>query len=1148
MNSMEPRRAQWIAAGLAGVVLILTGWMLASGPKGRSDRADTEAPSEAKGRLVEATPSIPGRGPSGESAQPVGLSVAAAIQTPAPAASAPEGGSFDDMPIASLAPLSLTGTVTDAGGVPLKEARVVVRDVLAPPEDSWSTETLTDSAGHYAVRISPLPLGRISVEVDGFEWGEAVFGLDEAELTSTASGAVFELRRDFRLLPGGASIAGRVIVASTREPVVGARVIFLQLSRRAFHDTWTDMDGRFRFDGLPVDEGSLLATADGYAAASLPGQTPGGNSIEIALQSGGTRIHGTVIGSRTQRPAPRTRIVALSVSQDVGLMGLHWADDAGRYATYPLAAGQYRLSAGGELCAEGPDEAITIPESGPEEIELNLRVDEPIEVRGWVRERGTERPIADARVQQSSSVGLSDSQGRFRFLACAPDAAKTFSLAAKAKGYADARATVSVLSGSSEMPEPVVIHMAVDKKAGQFTGLVREIDGQPVAGVVVRLRPDKARGGQTTTGPEGEFEIPVTVGIRDEKVTVVLSTPDRGGRFDEFTWPADSASLRKEYTLEAGEDFRVIVYDRDRKGAPGLTVSLYARITESSGTQYCEGITDANGTVVFSNLPAKKYNVYVVRNDETLLSKSEAVDLADAESPRTLELYLEDGVRTMRGHVSDEGGKPLEGVRVKAGSGARIRSTTTDAQGEYVLEMIGEAYGAHYVFEKEGYQNATPSVQFGRESREAVVDVTMIVEGRIWGRVTNADGQPIQGLVDLVVLYKKNEGSGEAVGQFGRNSERTALNAEGEFDLPLKQFLSHSSYAVRISDPAFGSGRSAWGLGDGAHRVGPLDVRLGWNVLRGRVIDAETGNPVSGAVVTLQILNYSTFDARYNDYASMMGGGGFPKPAALSDAGGNYELAPAPAGAGDVYVMHPDYGIQRFPYTIDGADASVRPDTEAPADPEESREVGAFHDLPLALRVEWRGRLLFAGALGGSSWSIRIAQTPDSGIPGELSVTSSGKWVSGDGGGEANAAGGGFRLASLAPGATEVNVGVSSRSTNSYATYTWPVTIPFTAKWTEDLRLPPLARVEAVVPAAENQVYEIGPFPENGLRVVFGFSRTTQNPVEQTIQFYLPPGSYRVREFREPRRRLPPDATPLPPPREGEIVVSPEGGSSVRLP
>ena len=269
------------------------------------------------------------------------------------------------------------------------------------------------------------------------------------------------------------------------------------------------------------------------------------------------------------------------------------------------------------------------------------------------------------------------------------------------------------------------------------------------------------------------------------------------------------------------------------------------------------------------------------------------VDVAAGARLDGIDLQMESG-GVIFGTVTSGHGLPERGVLVRAKiqakpkAPAELHDTYSDVKGD---------------FELEGLRPGTWSIGRGREGpRQSVevaagarvrVDLAADPVGTVSGRLL-ADGVPIEGLVTARRAVDKPAAKDRA---------KARTDPEGRFELTL----TPGEWSLRGygAEPTFGISESAR-VSVGARQTHQLDLTLAGSAVSGRVTDSQSGEPVAGATVSLQV-----------DGAPPSGGFGLPStsgPKALgvelwpkTDGQGRFVIPRVPSATYTVFANHPDY-------------------------------------------------------------------------------------------------------------------------------------------------------------------------------------------------------------------------------------------------
>ncbi len=156
--------------------------------------------------------------------------------------------------------------------------------------------------------------------------------------------------------PGTAVIRGRVLAASTGDPLRNARVAILGTANTEVHPVLTDADGRFALTRVPAGAHQITAVKTGYAEARFGAHGSGPalrvevaagavvNGIDIRLARSGA-ISGRVVDDAGD-PLPNStvtadRVVRIDGRLDTRSVATAQTDDLGEYRLFGLPEGRF---------------------------------------------------------------------------------------------------------------------------------------------------------------------------------------------------------------------------------------------------------------------------------------------------------------------------------------------------------------------------------------------------------------------------------------------------------------------------------------------------------------------------------------------------------------------------------------------------------------------------------------------------------------------------------------------------------------------------------------------------------------------------------------------------------------------------------------
>lgn len=336
---------------------------------------------------------------------------------------------------------AIAGRVTNA-----VNGQVICRAVVKTAGPSGTRQVMQTCQGY---RVGELPAGRywVSAVAEGFEPG------------SYPESVLVEVGRttehiDFSLRPRGGGelgkIAGRVVNAETREPIVGAVIEVAGPSRG--HAT-SNREGNFCIPSLLPGFYVLEADAPGYLPLREDSiKVTAGQVTELVLalrpkpgEPGG--IAGTVRDSATGLPIPDAAVFAFGRAGS----GFGFTDRAGQYVIRNLPPGSYGVHCGarGYYEARYPEPVEVVGGRVTDGIDFLLRRCRPGDagISGFVFDAYNQNGIANARLTAIGEDGtwevLTDENGDYLVDGLVPG---EYLLMVEADGYS-----------TELLPEPVIV-------------------------------------------------------------------------------------------------------------------------------------------------------------------------------------------------------------------------------------------------------------------------------------------------------------------------------------------------------------------------------------------------------------------------------------------------------------------------------------------------------------------------------------------------------------------------------------------------------------------------------------------------------------------------------------------------------------------
>lgn len=287
------------------------------------------------------------------------------------------------------------------------------------------------------------------------------------------------------------TVAGQVIAADTNQPLRLALVVIHGAGSRTTRATMSDLEGRFRFEGLPAEAYRVGAAKAPYLGDAV---AVGAGDVVVTLQRGAVITGRVVDASGQPRRSVQLRVSGGALTAPKVLS----ADRNGEYRVHSLPAGEYSVEVTtGEHAATSvtvdtgqtvvaPTMASAAPAPGPGPM-INgqpFRTDitqGTASIIGQVVDERTRAPIADIglTVQRTNTLLRTDASGYFRLQNIA---AGEYAIRVSDPDYTATSAAL-VPVGDGEVVSGIVVAAAT---LGTISGVVRDAAGDPVVGMRVQ--------------------------------------------------------------------------------------------------------------------------------------------------------------------------------------------------------------------------------------------------------------------------------------------------------------------------------------------------------------------------------------------------------------------------------------------------------------------------------------------------------------------------------------------------------------------------------------------------------------------------------------------------------------------------------------
>lgn len=805
---------------------------------------------------------------------------------------------------------SVSGTIRADDGRPIAGATVCAesdRRELLGAGDKLPKCVTSERDGHYRIEgLWPVSTA-IHASAPQFMpglWHERVDGRERYELRLHAGQERREV--DIVLPRGGVPVRGVVKDIGGGE-IEGA---FVTASRedwgveQPFATARTDADGRFELWTKPGAT-SLMARADGYAPADTESSAP--TELATIFLTPESVLEGTVIHAETGAP-----VAGVTVGVSRGFFGGRGGDaitDAdGRFRIASLTPGIYDLVAhADELYGEGIEQVHLGLGQSVDDVVVEVHPAFAVSGKVVIAETGAACDEGQVTLERVGDplVGRIGESGEVLVRAVFPG---TYRVQVRCTGHVpEPEYDPIVITDANLFELEWKVHTGL-----AIRGEVVDADSQPVVGVTVLASPQRSakdpRARQTSswnmaTDERGAFEL---AGLLP-------------GTYELATWGRDQPRLVEPVIVTLGESAdvegvrlvlpatgKLVGIVRDESGAPVPGVTIRTSSLERFRLMGGSTRTGDDGRFEVAGLEAGSVRVRAsVRaagtTDDDL--QGEVVEIV-AGGETHVELTVERRTLGIRGRVIDSAGAPVTDAFVDATrmsdsaaagpgtqmSGARWgwdrRPVLSEQDGSFEITELAEGQYIVRAYRKAGGEGVVEGVRAG----SAGVEVTITDTGEISGTVVFVDGGSPERFEILVsdraqALHRRDD----------------FFRTDGHFAL---RELPPGNYEVHATAPE-GTAKTEVALAAG-QSIDDVKIELvGKITVRGRIVDADTREPVPGMTVNVWAAS-SRFERRLSNDTEREH---------ITDADGRFQIDDVPVGRVSVQVLPRNMGTANNEYT-----------------------------------------------------------------------------------------------------------------------------------------------------------------------------------------------------------------------------------------
>jgi hypothetical protein len=685
---------------------------------------------------------------------------------------------------------------------------------------------------------------------------------------------------------GGKPVSGVVVDASESQGdafgVQIRRMVIGATQGRGDDSVTTASDGTFT---MRLKEGKydVIFKREGFAAKSLRAQQVAANEKPVDV----TLDPGVEISGRVVRGGAGVEGVNVNAMSEGGPANTVTGPD-GSFTLSDLTPGQMML------LANKPDSMIQEmrPITAPAR-DVVIEVPTGGRITGRVVDKATRKPIT------TFQAGVTTSRGGGGMVVMMPPMLKPFTsddgsfilenikpgptqVLAQAPGFTTGRApTIEVEDGKAVNDVEIAL-----ETGAKLTGRVTDASGAAVAGVTVRAETMGPGAGRVmrfdgadsaaSTDPSGEYSLD---SLEPGEKSFVFS---RSGYVDETKTITLASGRDNRLDVVLGSGLRVGGVVVTEGGAPVADATVRA---SSAAGGFREAHTDAGGAFQLEGLTPGHYSFTA---SKTGLANGMLRDI-DVAAQNNVRITMKGG-GTISGQVTGLSAKDLEQTTVTASSPNGNASAPVDSSGTFRIE--GAPTGTVRVGARTGQifggtaRSATPKTVQLDAGGAAQVDIEFKNDTVVRGRVTQNNVPVTNASINFIPRQGKTTTNSSAM-----------TDASGRYEVPG---LEDGPYNVQVMDM---KSMAPYMTTFEVHGSGNFDIDMRTASLRGRVLDASTGQPIEGATVDIR--------PKSND------AGFFGTRSAATDSNGAFMLDSVARGTYQVSADKQGYGHDMRDVSVD---------------------------------------------------------------------------------------------------------------------------------------------------------------------------------------------------------------------------------------
>lgn len=716
---------------------------------------------------------------------------------------------------------------------------VAAATVTAPAFNGGRARTsVTNAAGEFVLRVMPSPSAFATpIYASKRDYVNGMLEPRKWQPGETRDNVIITLSHGFvakvRVVDGKRQPVPSAFVNVTRSPENGLQTFTPQAGCADPLRPDCHLTGADGFVSVRTTEGrhSVFVTGNDVATKRMPNQMVTAHSEAIVVQvDRGVQISGRVV--RADGTPASDAIVEMRRPQLGPLSATSAADGTFALSAVPtgtatvtaFSSDRHLSSAAVTVTAPAKNVTITMPRGA--------------RIEGRILDRATQQPVTDFSVSLPARGGpgaglgpgpasqqVHSDDGSYAIDNVSPGVAQ---IGVRAAGYvAGSRSDITAEDGKTVSG----IDVQLDRGAS-VTGRVSSA-GAAVAGVQVQLTASRMpMAGATTTDADGSYTLDgVAEGDRvvqfQKSGFIVLRKP--------LTVTAGK-DLQLDVELDQGRELRGRVIDRAGNGIPGGNVSVNGSYASPNSNVSAE----SDGSFVIQGLPDGRYNL-TARKDGYVSGVASDVDVPQTQ-PLTFTL---DSGATITGRVMGLGPDDLAQVTVSAYVGSTRNQADVDATGNFTLHGFpdGRVRVDAMLITPSVRRVASPKTIDVQNGTAPPVELSFDQGITVSGHVTHAGAAVALGNITFVPTPQAiQRGTATSSGQ--AQVANALISSDGSY---VATGLVAGDYGVRVYGPSL-----AFQTKYTVSASGTFDIDIRGASLRGKVVDATSGAPVSNAQVTVK--------------------------------------------------------------------------------------------------------------------------------------------------------------------------------------------------------------------------------------------------------------------------------------------------------